>query len=172
MTREEQTRSSVTKKTHQSVLSFFFSSSASLGSSPLFHECAFARTSSRSNTIAPTDSNRAVSVNRRRISFRLRRKITPRAEAVAKALRIDSSLEIRFGELLKGDRTNSDHDVGVSCCNQRAGSSRPAVLCRPFLDLVGGAGKPFRNAVLSSSASVPLSLDARAEFLVHPWRRA
>lgn len=122
---------------------------------PFRHSQAKERAPSWYKTTPPTDSRSAASNNRRRTSTRLWRL---NLNLSSKASSSISSSELRR-DVRNIGRSNDGHGCKLGSQSSRsAGPSR-----RPFRGRSGGAGNPLSIPVLSSSASVPLSLVVRED---------
>lgn len=124
---------------------------------PFLQDQASERASLCRRVTAPTDNRSVVSESRRRTSTRLLR---PRSFSSA-ALPTSSS------ELRRGPRAVGRTKVVHGCRVGSHVSESTAVLPpdrSPFRGRTGGAGNPLKIPVLSSSASVPLSLGVRDDF--------
>lgn len=128
-------------------------------------------TSGCRNTIPATEPRRAVSINLCTTPACLRRTVTLLAIGFESRCELVTSLPL--GGLGDGDRKNSVQEDRLGGHNTTSSLSDSAFCARkPFRGRAGGAGRPFRSPVRSSSASVPLSLDVRggvrAHFRVYP----
>lgn len=120
---------------------------------PFRHSQAIARAPSWYRVTPPTDNSSVVSINRRRIST-CRSCLDRRL--CSKACPSSSSSELRRDVRITG-LTNDDHGLKLGSQDSTSETAEPPERS-PFLGRIGGAGNPLRIPVLSSSASVPLSL--------------
>lgn len=122
---------------------------------PFLQTHAVSRTSAGLTTTTPTDTNNATSNSLRSTSTRfswLNRSVPLVTLPIVVVVPSPPNASLDNSRAL--DRANAGHGSNAGTHGSVLSSARD----NPFRDRLGGAGRPFRIPVLSSSASVPLSL--------------